>query len=226
MSPVAEARVWEEHLAKIDMQQRKHTHVGVFNINPYNMRNKTLAESKISKRPDRFLDREAAALDAINGQLRRRLQEVELRESHAGGAQAQLQQQAPATAEGSTWKSQSKLPGIAGRGGTASSRDVIAAHLLQYDTPAPQSAKTALPALNDADSKHRAALQESLARQLISVTQVPTKRYKVPQTEAQELGWNSKPLYVPSAQNQAKFKHGLVSCDVTRFSHYAVGRKL
>eukprot|EP01060_Flectonema_neradi_P015479 TRINITY_DN22092_c0_g1_i1.p1 TRINITY_DN22092_c0_g1~~TRINITY_DN22092_c0_g1_i1.p1 ORF type:complete len:200 (+),score=49.54 TRINITY_DN22092_c0_g1_i1:72-602(+) len=49
---------------------------------------------------------------------------------------------------------------------------------------------------------------------LLSVQKTPIDKYINPMTEAQEIGWLSKPL-VPA---EAQFSHALKSCDITRFA--------
>ena len=54
-------------------------------------------------------------------------------------------------------------------------------------------------------------------RKLHEIHEVPTKKYKFPQTESQEFGWLSQPLLKGGHQI-----HGKKSCDETRFAVHAV----
>lgn len=171
MSPVAQQRVWEEHLVKVASQQRKQNAHAEFSVNPLRMKSKTMTEPKINKRELRFLDRERAALEAIQRQLKQRAE--------------------------------------------ASDRPAAAA-----DPPSEATTQrgTAPPLPPIRGSSKPPAGDDALESLMASAHAPPTKKYKFPQTEAQELGWMTSPL----VKRDPLFAHGLRSCDVTRFSTFAV----
>lgn len=188
VSPVAQQRVWEEHLNKEARQQskfREASEAAPFSLNPQSLKAKTLPKVKINEREARFLDRERAALATIQKQLA----------SRAAAASA------PATVHPNN--AATVLPAIASPSQT------------RQNAGASQTYES-LPTLST-KKQHEQSLDELMAR----VHQGPKAKYAFPQTEAQELGWMTRPLVKPDRQ----FQHGLKSCDVTAFAHFAVSRK-
>ncbi|KAK2908135.1 protein FAM183A [Channa argus] len=51
--------------------------------------------------------------------------------------------------------------------------------------------------------------------------QEPTKRYPMPQTESQEIGWVSSPL-MPSDRHDRRFNFYRFSTDVTKYKEHAL----
>uniref|UniRef100_UPI0037E7775C cilia- and flagella-associated protein 144 n=1 Tax=Semicossyphus pulcher TaxID=241346 RepID=UPI0037E7775C len=51
--------------------------------------------------------------------------------------------------------------------------------------------------------------------------QVPTKKYSMPQTESQEIGWWSAPL-VPSKRDDRRFNFNRVGTDITKHKESAL----
>ncbi len=184
MSPVAQQRVWEEHLVKEARQQSKFRSASdevPFSINPQSLKSKTLPEVKINRREARFLDRERAALAAIQRQLAART---------AASA-------APAI------NTASALPTL-----TSPTRGSASA------TRRADATLESLPPLQTRQ------VDKATLEKMALVHQGPKAKYAFPQTEAQELGWLSKPLVRPDTL----FHHGLKSCDVTAFANFAVSR--
>ncbi|XP_068175535.1 cilia- and flagella-associated protein 144 isoform X1 [Antennarius striatus] len=53
--------------------------------------------------------------------------------------------------------------------------------------------------------------------------QEPTKKYKTPQTESQEVGWISTPL-IPSNRSDSRLNFNRISSDVTKHQESALQR--
>ena len=200
---MAQQRVWEEHLLKVAAQERRYAAEGrgpaaaSFSVNPTKLKSKTMTDPKINRRDARFLDRERAALAAIQKQLADRVSD----ESKAGA---------------SSHGQPSALPAITSPARQAASAGAADASRPSFE-PLPALASTS----QRGATKSAAAGDERLREAMSSVHKGPTAKYSFPQTESQELGWMSQPLVRPERQ----FRHGLKSCDVTKFATFAVSRK-
>jgi hypothetical protein len=201
MSPVAQQRVWVEHLHKLSTQERRAaaagTSSGTFSVNPMKLKGKTMTEPKINQRETRFLNREHAALAAMQRQLER--------SDPSSAAAMQLQQSLPAI----------------GRPAASASVKREAAGVDPAEKPSTASRLPALPGASphgaSASKRATAAIDAaSLHEAMATANRGPTAKYSFPQTESQEVGWMSQPLVRPERQ----FTHGLKKCDVTKMNAF------
>ena len=187
MNEVARQRVWEEHLVKLSAQSRK---AGALNTN-FTV-NPYHMQGKTITEP-KLNARPARFLDREHAAL------VSITKQLGDRAEKVLGPLPPAPGTSST------LPPLSTKSNGGSARGASTAG---ESLPPLQSTNNGAPA-DDIG-------QKSL-RQLREVHRAPTQKYQFPQTEAQELGWLSKPLLAGPPVIHAK-----KSCEETRFATHAV----
>ncbi len=194
MSEIEKQKVWEEHLRKVAHFQRLHHVEPAFRINPYTA-SKHMLPQPINPREARFLDREKAALSTFTKRL-------------GGSAGATVVSDRPAAAALSASITLQKTNDGAGQ----TTIKTVAAPASLPPIVLVKDPLVVSPRGAEANATNHGA-EFSVVDRVTEVSRRPTEKYSFPQTEAQELGWYSRPL-VPT---DPRFRHGLKSCDVTQF---------
>lgn len=164
ISEVAKERIWKEH---VENEKQNRIMFDTFTVNPARMasRSRPVTES-ISKRPKRFLDRDAALLAAMEG---RGLFKLPSPPANPHATQ-------PLSARTETAQATVVLPSLPGASPRAAD--------MQPHPPAPMSPR----------QLKSSAGSGSFAEMFEQLHWSPTQKYSEPQTSTQVLGWHSSQL--------------------------------
>lgn len=231
VSDVAKERIWAEHVRT----EAAHMHIQEsFRKNPFRAaKDKPLAPAT-SRRPARFLDREAAFLETIDAHVRsgqEKLSKVEARQAAlaTSAAGATLVPKPPQSARGAApaTNGAESLPSLTPRRGeptrppSTPGSAKVAAVTPRATTPRRGEATEAespgaqWPPGAGGASCGKAPGEFDFAETLKRTLQSPERKYRFPMTESQELGWYSaRRVVVPDSH----FVFSHKSTDMTRFA--------